>query len=153
VDAPTFFRGIETVSLFFRGDHEAFNEMLEQYGKMGDSLKRYIDSKDTPLTLIVHPGRGNTASAGGGIARRRNIPFDWEITVRKLGTLLPATEQRYRVTVDVWVGAEVELDKVKVPQNVDVKSGGEIERFIAEHEAKRRQAEALSRQIRARPSD
>jgi len=141
-DAPTFFRGLETMYIFFRGDHDDFNEMLKQYAKLADPLKRYSESKDTPLALTLHAGRGNVASAGAGtFARNKEIPFDWKIRITREGTLVSDRQKRrYWVTVDLWVGGEVELDKVKVPLSVEVKSGGEIENFIARHEEKRKQA-------------
>lgn len=139
MDAPTFFRGLETMHIFFRGDHEAFNEMLKEYAKLADSLKRYSESKDVLLTLTLHAGRGNVSSAGAGtFARDKNIPFDWKITMTREGTLVPADQRRYGVTVDLWVGGDVQLDKVRVPRNVNVTSGGEIEDFIAKHKEKRK---------------
>ena len=143
MDAPTFYRGLETMYIFFRGDHEDFNEMLKEYAKLGDSLKRYAESGSAQLTLTLHPGRGNVASAGAGmIGRDKNIPFDWQITMTREGTLVPDREKRrYFVSVDLWVGGDVNLDKVDVPLNIDVKSGGEIEDFIAKHEEERKQAQ------------
>lgn len=76
------------------------------------------------------------------IGRDKNIPFDWQITMTREGTLVPDREKRrYFVSVDLWVGGDVNLDKVDVPLNIDVKSGGEIEDFIAKHEEERKQAQ------------
>ena len=143
MDAPTFYRGLETMYIFFRGDHEDFNEMLREYARLGDSLKRYTESGSGQLTLTLHPGRGNVGSAGAGtIGRDKNIPFDWKITMTREGTLVPEREKRrYSVSVDLWLGGDITLDKVEVPLSIDVKSGGEIEVFIAKHEEKRKQAQ------------
>ena len=42
--------------------------------------------------------------------------------------------------VEIWLGGKVTLDQLKVPSTVEVRSGGEIEKFVAEHEARRKQA-------------
>ncbi len=47
------------------------------------------------------------------------------------------------VMMDLYLGGQVALDKVKVPLNVEVKSGGDIDKFIAAHEA-RQQAQNLA---------
>jgi hypothetical protein len=140
-DAPTFYRGLETLDIFFRGDLEDFNEMLKEYAKLGDLLKKYAESGRAQLTLTLHPGRGDVGSdAGRSIATGKDIPFDWRITMTREGTLVPESEKRrYYVSVDLWLGGDVQLDKVEVPLNIDVKSGGEIEAFIAEHEEKQKQ--------------
>jgi len=118
---------------FFTGDTESFNDFLEQYARL----------KGTPLTLIVHPGRGITSRLG---EKEKKITFDWEVEVLCRGwhpqappdpTRDPRTDKPgYVVILEVWVGGNVELKKVKVPKTVKMKSGGEIEKFIAGHRAK-----------------
>ena len=130
MDAPTFGSGYEATSLFFVGDRNAFNQFLEEYAKL----------RETPLTLILHPGQGMTGSLQYD---ERNIPFDWQVRIVRTGRLSKAPEKDkpgYMVTVELWLGSKVKLHDLKVPLNVEVKSGGEIERFIAEHETGRRQA-------------
>ncbi len=141
-DAPTFGEGMEWMTIFFQGDHEAFNEMLEQYAELSDSLKPPGPSKEAALTLIIHPGRGNTASAGGSLVRGKDIAFDWMVRVTRNGTRLPKEKQQYGAVVEVWVGGEVDLAKMKVPLNVEVKSGREIEKFVARHEENRKELKA-----------
>jgi len=142
-DAPTFYRGLETMDIFFRGDHEDFNEILKEYAKLGDSLKRYAESGRAQLTLTLHPGRGNVGShAGRSFAKGKDIPFDWKITMTREGTLVPERDKRrYFVSVNLWLGGDVDLDKLDVPLSLDVRSGGEIEAFVAKHEEKRKQAQ------------
>jgi hypothetical protein len=141
MDAPTFFRGLETMHVFFRGDHEDFNGMLKEYARLGDSLKRYVESKEVQLIVTLHAGRGNVGSTPvGTFARGKDIAFDWQITMTREGTLVPDREKRrYFVSVDLWVGGDVQLDKVEVPLRIGVKSGGEIEDFIAKHKEKQKE--------------
>jgi len=107
---------------YFAGDTEAFNECLEQYAAL----------KNTPLRLTLHPGVGTTGSLGD----ERNIPFEWEVSVMRWHE--DPSEVPTLVTMELWLGGLVQLDKINVPINVEVKSGGEIAKFIAEHKAKRK---------------
>ena len=122
--------------LFFAGDTSAFNEFVAQYAVL----------RDTPLTLILHPGCG---MAGSPWDKEKKIPFEWQVNIlgrgwdRRYPEPPTADESKYVVLTELWLGGQVELAKVKVPFNVEVKSGGEIERFIAAHEA-RQQAQNLS---------
>jgi len=102
---------------FFAGDTDAFNEFLEQYAAL----------KNTPLRLALHPGVGMTGSLSG----EKNIPFEWRVSVEKWHS--DPSKAPTLVTMGLWLGGLVKLDKIKVPLNVEVKSGGEIERFVAEH--------------------
>jgi hypothetical protein len=34
----------------------------------------------------------------------------------------------------VWLGSRLKLEDLRIPANIGVASGGEIERFIAEHQ-------------------
>jgi len=156
VISPTFGpSGYESTMLLFAGDHTAFNQVLERYARL----------KGTRLALVLHPGRGmakivEVELPGCTIrlyqmasmrdpgrrnlpSRKKNIPFDWRVRIVHTGWLTKDPERAkgsYVVTVEVWLGGNVFLGDVKVPLNVEVESGGEIEKFIAKHEAKRKQA-------------
>jgi len=127
---------------FYLGDTEALNEFLAQYAKL----------KDTPLTLVLHSAQGKTGRLGYG---EKKIQFDWEVKVLARGWSPeappdPTTEKPgYVVIVDLWLGGNIDLDKLKVPLNVKVKSRGEIEKFIGDHEANRNQDQVLSEQDKA----
>jgi len=115
---------------FYAGDAKACGEFLD----------RYAAFKDMPLVLILHPGRGLTGGLGDP---NPAIPFDWGLSIvrRGWGADMP---EAYRnspsqvvVTVNLYVGGRVSLNALEVPLTVEVRSGGEIERFVAHHEAKR----------------
>jgi hypothetical protein len=132
-DAPTFGKGYHNVTVCFVGDTDAFNDVVKQYAKL----------TDTPLTLTLYAGRGVARSLqddkGSGIA------FDWQIRIVRTGWMSREPAERGKpptVMLQLWLGGDVELDKVKVPPNVEVQSGGEIERFVAAHEAKRKEPQS-----------
>ena len=119
---------------FFAGDTGAFNDFVTDYAEL----------KDTPLILVLHPGKGKTPRLGVSQSDER-IPFDWKVSVLlwgrhpELGEVADDDGHRHAVIIDLWLGGQVHLAELEVPLNVEVKSGGEIEEFIAAHE-KARQA-------------
>jgi hypothetical protein len=117
---------------YYAGDAGAFNEFVERYSKL----------KDTPLTLILHCGRGMTG--GFDVPDKTTIPADWRVaispTITPGGAIDGRASIRIVVTLELWGGGQVRLDDAKVPSNVEVKAGPEIEqveKFTADREAAR----------------
>ncbi len=111
---------------FFSGDTDAFNAFLERYSRL----------QGTPLTVSIHIGPikvGNLAHPD-----QRTIPCDWDVfAVPPMipdGGIVKGRENERIVTVEVWLGGKVELRKIIVPKNVNLVDGGDIAKFIAEHE-------------------
>jgi hypothetical protein len=116
--------------LFFHGDAKAFNKFVQEYAKL----------KDTPLSLLLHPGRGMSQKPW---ADHKPVPFEWEVAVLRRGWAAeapkakPGEKGQYIVMVELWLGGEVALDDLDVPLSIEVLSGMDVEKFIAQHEAKR----------------
>jgi len=112
---------------YFKGDSGAFNAVLAAYATL----------KDTPLRLILHPGRGTAREPWD---KGTGTPAEWSITVVRRGwgapKATPGQAGKYVVTINLWLGGDVALDDLDVPLAVDVESGREIEKFIATHQAK-----------------
>jgi len=122
---------------FYAGDTDDFNEFLKRYSKL----------KDTPLTLVLHSGKGKTGHLGDP---EKNTEYDWEVKVFRRGWHPEAppdptvTKQGYVIKVEVWLGGAPELDEISVPPNVKVKSAEENDKFtkfVADHDARRAQPE------------
>jgi hypothetical protein len=114
---------------YFSGDAKAFNAFLAQYAAIGEAHR-----------LILHPGQGLDKRPW---SKKDLKPIDWfvEVTNRAWRAIGRRKENEpppkgYAVTVHLWVGGNVGLETLHVPLNVTVKSSGEIERFVAEHETK-----------------
>ena len=114
---------------YFAGDTDSFNNFLEQYSKL----------QDTPLTLVLHAGKALPGTLGD--KETATIP-DWQVSIidnawtreAMKDKVLPKTQ--YTVTVNLWLGGQVDLKGLKVPNSIEVKSGGEIENFVAQHKTK-----------------
>jgi hypothetical protein len=120
---------------FYAGDTDAFNEFLAQYAQL----------EGTPLILVLHVGQGKVTPWHEDA---EEIPFEWQVSVLRRGWTerVPEAAEEGELAcvalVDLWLGCFIELEKLEVPLNVTVKSGGEIEAFIEAHQA--RQAEAAA---------
>ncbi len=114
---------------FFAGDTDDFNDLLKRYSKV----------EGIPLKLVLHQGQGKTGTFG-----RDQIPFDYELA---MSFWIQHGKPVCSAAVGLWVGGEVELDKVEVPPNVVVETTvnledhQEIARFISDQKATRRRAE------------
>jgi len=112
---------------YFKGDTKAFNAVLAAYAKL----------EDTPLKLVLHPGR---CRAKAPWDKDEGSPGEWSIAVIRRGwgapKAGPGETGNYVVTVNLWLGGDVALDGLDVPLNVDVASGREIETFVVDHQAK-----------------
>lgn len=118
-------------SFFFQGDTKALAAWLERYAAL----------PDTPLRLVLHPGRGDDRRPWSKPDEKR-LPVDWRVDVNNRQWTREAVEEKkpvkpgYDVTVHVFLGGTVGLADLDVPLAVNIESGGEIEEFIAHHAAK-----------------
>ena len=129
----------------YRGPTQALNLFLARYAGLGG----------TPLTVVLHAGKGQVRKGWGA---RQPQPCDWKLSVLRRGRHPQAPKQRgaegglYVVMVDVWLGGDVQLDGLKAPLNVEVRSGGEIEKFIAAHKAEQKKLRPPAEQPTSRPT-
>ena len=108
--------------IFFSGNTNALNDFLTKYSKL----------PNTKLQLVIHTGKLEVRSPWDPAAR--DIAADW-----KLSTGLHEADAKqtaagmFGTRVDVWLSGSIQLGDLKVPQNVTVTSGGEIESFVKKH--------------------
>jgi hypothetical protein len=121
-------------SYYYAGDAKAFAGFLE----------RYTALQGTPLRLVLHAGRTDQTDPRSPKTKPKVI-FDWQLRV--VSRWRPRSGGRTRnykprripppaVSLEVYLGGQGGLDDVDVPLNVNVASGAEIDRFVAEHETK-----------------
>ena len=119
-----FFVNWEDV-FFFKGDTAALNDFLTKYAEL----------PDTRLHVVVHPGRLEVRSPWD--TQARDIAGDWKLYAspftREQVQAEPLKPGPFVTRVDVWLGGSVTLGELRVPGNVSVESGGEIEAFVKRH--------------------
>jgi hypothetical protein len=108
---------------FYGGDLAALNEFLSKY-----ALLKKVDK----LEVVLHPGSTKAQFRGDG------VPANWSMRVEMPWSNQRAAGRKEETQVDVWLGALGPLTHLKVPLNVAVRSGGEIEDYVSEHAAKQR---------------
>jgi hypothetical protein len=115
---------------FYAGDAKALNE----------AIKAYAALKDTPLTLVLHPGKGAARSPW---SKEKPRDCDWKINVYRRGwhpeaPVIPGVAKAgYVVSVEVWIDGQVKLDKLVVPHKIQLrtdkldKADERIKKFLA----------------------
>lgn len=111
-------------TFFYAGDTAALNTFLEAYARVEGVTHR--------VTLHVGPGRASSPWDDGP----RDLDADWALVTSALvrgegGAIVPADP--YDAEVRIWLGRRVGLDGLEIPGSIDVASGGELERFVADH--------------------
>jgi hypothetical protein len=107
---------------FFAGDAAACNTFV------ADQVK----DKGTLVRVVLHPGTKKAMSPWD--KEERNLPTDWTLTTGLHREQRVAGDDRKLVRVDVWLGGKINLSALHLPGEAEVTSGGEIEKFIAEHQ-------------------
>jgi len=113
----------ETDVFFYNGDSKALNEFLDGNSKL----------TNTALRVVIHAGTKKARSPWD--KAERNIPVAWSFHASSSpldGLSVPNAGGRFYTRVDVWLGSQVKLEELRIPANIEVISGGEIEKFIAE---------------------
>ena len=112
---------------FYKGDTQACNAFLAQYARL----------ESTDLVVTLHVGKRDSTAPWTAKAVEANP--DWTLYASpKSWSMFRDDPQApaFLARVDVWLDGGVRLQDLVVPSNVTLKSGGEIERFIAEHAKK-----------------
>ena len=102
---------------FYAGDTAAFNKFIAEYSKM----------PAVRLRVVIHPGTKKARSPWD--KADRNIPVEWSLYVWNTGGL-PDPKTPAPTQVDLWLGGRVKLEEVTIPDNIEVVSSGEIEKFV-----------------------
>lgn len=116
---------------YFSGDADDFNWFLEQWATL----------KGVSRVLSLHPGREQATSI---ISKQPVAWFDWKVTI---AAHWAESGRKLDMRLELWVGGEVELGKVKMPAGVTLKPSGsgeefrEIEEYIAQQHSKSRDTE------------
>lgn len=108
---------------FYSGDTGAFNRFVEAYSKL----------ENFELRVVIHAGAKKARSPWD--TEDRNIQVDWSYYVWNTGTTAKGGKPA-PTRVDVWLGSRIKLEDVRIPANVEVTSGGEIEKFVGERKKK-----------------
>jgi hypothetical protein len=117
---------------YYAGDATALNIFLNSYGKI----------RDARLQVVLHPGRMRVRASFD--ATEPTVDVDWSLDILEWhagrGNESAFEGAKVLTVVHIWLGGQIELDTLDVPTNIDVRSGGEIERFARNHKQKQKEA-------------
>jgi len=111
---------------FYQGNTEALNRFVERAAAL----------KNPSLVVTLHAGSTRRSRLWG---QKPELPYDWKLLVKSVAWARPATLQTaegapaHAIEIDIWIDKQVELEKIKLPAEVRVISGGELEKFISNH--------------------
>jgi len=119
---------------YFTGGTDTLNTFLGACGKF----------EDTHMTLVLHPGGLEARSPWDKEPAQKQA--DWQIMVGPTSWLKLDQRRKINYTekitlqIDIYLGTEIDLAKLNVPASIEVRSGGEIEAFVQQHEKLRKLA-------------
>ena len=107
-------------TFFYAGETADLNRFLNAYAQLTGATRR----------VVIHPGTRKARSPWD--AADRDIPNDWSFYRWNAGRIDHGKPAPSRV--DVWLGSRIKLDELRIPAEVEVASGGEIERFVEQRQ-------------------
>jgi hypothetical protein len=119
----------ELTTYYYRGDATAFNAEIKK-----------LDESPTPVTwasrqVILRIGPKKAASPWDKAPR--DIATDWQVTTW-IGEAPPAADGSlpHHQKIEVWLGGNLKLEDLKIPEGYEVISGREIDEFLAKRKAR-----------------
>jgi hypothetical protein len=118
----------ELTSYYYRGDAAAFHTEIKK-----------LDENPLPVTwasrqVILRIGPKKAASPWDKTPR--DIATDWQITTW-IGEEPPAANGSLaqHLKIEIWLGGNLKLEELKIPEGYEVIPGREIEEFLAKRKA------------------
>lgn len=110
-------------TIYYAGTTADLNESLSSHGSEFAKVLIMIHSGSMVLPDYLD-SKGTTAT-------------DWSIQY----TPFPEEEDglKHTLRIDIWLGANIKLEDLRIPKNFEAQSGKEIEKFVSQHEKKREQ--------------
>jgi hypothetical protein len=118
-----FFSNESTVAYYF-GDAAQINL----------DLPKLLEGRYATRTVVLHVGTMPAATSWD--KKARDTFADWSIQTFDDPADATKAVPRMRLQVDIWLGGKINLEKISVPKEFEVVSGGEIEKFIQERKRK-----------------
>jgi hypothetical protein len=114
----------ETSVVFFQGNAVQLN----------DDLSKLKDARLASRKLVIHPGTQRAKSPWD--KQVRDTFADWSVMTYDDPADAAKAVPRVRLQIDVWLGNKIDLSELRVPEGIEVQSGGEIERFVQRNKHK-----------------
>ena len=112
-------------------------------------LKDYAEVPDARLRVVLHPGSRTVKYeshetdrvTGETVLKEYVVDFNWSLHIGDYAEFRPDKSDfegnKFITTLDIWLGGQIELDRLEVPPSIHMESSGEMEKFINRHEERR----------------
>jgi hypothetical protein len=125
---------VDYYQAYCAGDTETLNAFLADFGALEDTALEVV--------LCVWPRSASTENRNDSIEPPQKRRVDWWLTISINRRTIRGDAEQFRghdwlAELHIQLDAGIRLDELTVPAHLPVRSAGELERFIAEHEARR----------------
>ena len=111
------------VGTYYAGNASALNQYVLSLGE----TSRAPETSYATKVVTLHPGPMVVPEY---LNPKSDISTDWLVTTWRGDS---AGEPSWHIQIDVWLGGKIKLDELRIPKGFVVKSGREIEGFVARH--------------------
>ncbi len=119
----------------YAGGVAKFNEFLTGFGRLKvDSL--YVEIHAGPRPRLGHERIDWRVTVQNDLHERLEAIKDKIGDETSLAKAFASVghDRKYRVVIHVWLSDDIAADDLRLPKNIAVKSGGEIDAFIQKHQ-------------------
>lgn len=118
---------IVDVKVYCAGDTTKLNSFLEDFAKVPRVRRK----------VVLHPGKKAQKYPPFSGPVEVVLDVDWLLYVKvKIGGRPEESspvEPNTSISVDIWLGGQIELKKLEIPKDLEVVSSNEIEGFVEKH--------------------
>lgn len=108
----------EQIVVFYAGDTAQLNR----------DLPRYLEGQYATRKVVIHVGTKRAESPWD--TKPRDTFADWSVNTWDDWEDAVQSVPRMRMQIDIWLGSRIKLEDLRIPEEFEVVSGGEIEKFI-----------------------
>ena len=121
-----FYGNLGHTGTFHVGEVELLNRRFQD-----DFRKVHFPGNDFhSRKVVIHAGKGIAPSYS---TSRENQRVDWTVNVWPSDIVQRRDTSHWSIQIDIYLGDNIDLDKLEIPKTYKVVSGGEIESFVAKH--------------------
>ena len=135
-------------SAFFAGPTSDLNKALRSILASDQFLSKVV---------VIHPG---SSVLPDYLKPENETSVDWQVSslVKPTNTIdlkqeLPSLDTGFHLQIDIWLGGNIKLDELKIPQQFEVRSSKELENFVALHEQQKTLAEPTGKKTNSTDPD
>jgi len=101
---------------YFKGGASSFNDFMIEYGAVESLRHRMVIHSGTSAVTIPEEGTWCRSGHVEGL----EVPIDWKFRFQDVDS--PTAESVFDSHIDLWMGGNVELEKIRIPDSIRIES-------------------------------